>query len=330
MVSRDPQRNAMSKDKWISLIKVLVTLALLAAVIWTIDLSQVWQTLRMADWGALLVALVVYQLGMLIRAYRWYALLEGQGLRVPLVKLLNLYYVGTFFSNFLPSGFGGDVIKMYELARYSANGPMAVSTVLADRILGLVGLFVMALVALPFGWRLVPPSVVLVLLALIVGLGLALWLFLNRWLVEALAARIGLLRRVLANPKIAALYESFHNYTRIALLKSMLASFAFNLSLIVVQIYLARAVQVYISPAYFFLFVPILSSLLALPISISGFGVREGGYVILFGQAGVEPNRAIAMSLLFYALGFATGIVGGVLYLVQSARGYWRRAPKAP
>jgi len=66
--------------------------------------------------------------------------------------------------------------------------------------------------------------------------------------------------------------------------------------------------------------VPILSSLLALPISISGFGVREGGYVSLFGQAGVEPNRAIAMSLLFYALGFATGIVGGLLYLVQSAR----------
>jgi len=163
----------------------------------------------------------------------WYALLEAQNAHVPLLKLLNLYYVGAFFSNFLPSGFGGDVIKMYELARYSANGPMAVSTVLADRILGLIVLFAMALVVLPFGWQLVPPAVVLVLLALIVGLALGLWLFLNRRLVEALAARIGPLRRLLANPKIAALYASFHNYTGVALLKSTLASLAFNLSLIV-------------------------------------------------------------------------------------------------
>jgi uncharacterized protein (TIRG00374 family) len=315
----------MKKDKWINLAKVLVTLALLALVIWTVDLQQVWQTLATADWRALLVAFVLYQLGILIRSYRWYALLEAQNARVPLLKLLNLYYVGTFFNSFLPSGFGGDVVKMYELARYSANGPLSVSTVLTDRILGLVVLFAMALVALPFGWRLVPPSVVLILLALIVGLGMGLWLFLNRRLVEALAGRIGLLRRILSNPKIAALYASFHNYTGPALLRSTLASLAFNLSLIVVQIYLAYAVHVHISPAYFFLFVPILSSLTALPISISGFGVREGGYVLLFGQAGVEANRAIAMSLLFYALNFATGIVGGVLYLVQSARGYWRR-----
>jgi len=315
----------VNKDKWINLLKVVVTLALLVVVIWTVDLKQVWQTLATANWGALLVALALYQLGMLIRSYRWYALLEAQKARVPLIRLLVLYYVGAFFSNFLPSGFGGDVIKMYELARYSANGPMAVSTVVADRIIGLVALFVMALVALPFGWRMVPPSLVLVLLALILGLGLGLWLFLNRRLVEALAERVGLVRRVLAHPRIAALYESFHNYTGTALLRSMLASVAFNLSLIVVQIYLGYAVHIHISPAYYFLFVPILSSLLALPISIGGFGVREGGYVLLFGQAGVEANQAIAMSLLFYALGLATGIIGGVLYLVQSARGYWQR-----
>jgi len=273
----------MSKDKWLNVLRIVITLSLLAVVILTVDLGEIWRTLSRADWRALLVAFLLYQLGILIRSYRLYALLEAQGAHVPLLKLLNLYYVGTFFNSFLPSGFGGDVIKMVELARFSANGPLAVSTVLADRILGLVVLFAMALVALPFGWRLVPTSVVLVLVALILGLALGLWLFLNRRLVEALASHVGLLRRVLANPKIAALYASFHNYTGLALIKSILASLAFNLSLIVVQIYLAYAVQVRISAAYFFLFVPILSSLLALPISISGFGVREGGYVVLFG-----------------------------------------------
>ena len=50
--------------------------------------------------------------------------------------------------------------------------------------------------------------------------------------------------------------------------------------------------------------------------------LREGGYVLLFGQAGVAADQAVAMSLLFYALNLVTGLVGGALYLWQGARGY--------
>jgi len=61
---------------------------------------------------------------------------------------------------------------------------------------------------------------------------------------------------------------------------------------------------------------------IVLPISLSGLGVREGGYVYLFAQAGVSAPLALAMSLLFYALNVATGLIGGVLYAFEGARGY--------
>ncbi|MHB1294780.1 MAG: lysylphosphatidylglycerol synthase transmembrane domain-containing protein [Anaerolineae bacterium] len=319
--------NAAAKRRWANLLKVAVTLGLLVVVVLTVDLRSVVQVLALARWGDFAVALLLYQLGLVVRAYRWQALLEARGAHVPLLTLLDLYYVGTFFNNFLPSGFGGDVVKMYELARHGADGETAVSTVLADRVIGLVVLLGMALVALPFTWRLVPGSVILALLALIVGTVVALTLFLNRRLVEGVARRVALFGKVLAHPKVSAFYASCRSYDRRSLLRSSLASLLFNVLLILTQVGLARAAGVSLGIGYFFLFVPIISSVLMLPISISGFGVREGAYVVLFGQAGVPADQAVAISLLFYGANLLTGVVGGVLYILRGARGYREAAP---
>ena len=314
------------KTKWANIVKIAVTLGLLLVVAFTLDLSQVWTALASANWADLAIALLLYQGGIVVRAYRWQALLRAFGVAASLPRLTRIYYVGMFFNSFLPSGFGGDVVRMMELSQDGAEGPLAVSTVLVDRIMGLLVLFAMALVALPFSWRLVPPAVSLALLTLIAAVAVGIYLFLNRPLVEALARRVPPLGKLLARPKIAALYASFHHYDRPALARAAGASLVFNLSLIATQAYLGRAVGVHLILWYFFLFVPILSSLLTVPISISGFGVREGGYVVLFGQAGVAAPQAVAMSLLFYAVNAITGLVGGALYLAQGAAGLRRRA----
>lgn len=316
------------KDRLINLAKIVVTLALLAVIAFAVDLGQVWRSLATARWGDLLVALALYQVGIPIRAYRWQALLRAQGVRVPLLKLVNLYYVGTFFNSFLPSGFGGDVVKMYELSRHGSTSAASISSVLVDRLIGLLVLFAMALVALPFSWRLVGPEVIIVLLGLVGGSALGLGLFFLLRPSEGKPVRTGLLGKLLANQKVASLHASFYQYDRPGIVRAAVASLLFNICLILVQVCIGRAVGVAISPGYFAMFVPILSALLVLPISISGFGVREGGYVVLFGQAGVAADTAVAMSLLFYALNLATGLVGGVLYAWQGMSGY--RAEKRP
>jgi hypothetical protein len=59
----------------------------------------------------------------------------------------------------------------------------------------------------------------------------------------------------------------------------------------------------------------VATAALLVPISISGFGVREGIYVTLFGQLGVDPPLAVALSLATYGLDFFAGLVGGVIYI---------------
>ncbi|MFC1814571.1 lysylphosphatidylglycerol synthase transmembrane domain-containing protein, partial [Thermodesulfobacteriota bacterium] len=152
----------------------MITVALLAVVVLVVDFRRVGAVLESVGWKDILTATAAYQLGIFVRAYRWQVLLRAQGMRTPYCRLVQLYYIGTFFNTFLPSGFGGDVVKTYELSRQTSSGASAVSTVLVDRLMGLAVLLAMALVALPFSWRYVPGLVVQTLIALIVGFAAAL------------------------------------------------------------------------------------------------------------------------------------------------------------
>jgi len=308
-------------SKWhLSLAKAIVTLVLLAIVILLVDFRQVGAVLRSVRWPDMLTAAAAYQVGILARAWRWQALLRAQDMQTGYGKLVSLSYVGIFFNAFLPSGFGGDVVKSYELSRQTSSTANAVSTVLADRVMGLAVLLAMALTVLPLSYQNLPGAVIATFMALTVGFFATLVLFLNRPLMEWLARHSGPLRKVLSNEKALAFYNSFSRYSHGALLRSAAASLLFNITLIVTHVYLARAAAVFIPVTCFFVFVPILSSLLALPISVGGFGVREGGYMLLFGQVGVTYDRSVAISLLFYALSVFTGLLGASLYLWQSAK----------
>jgi len=307
-----------NKSLYINLAKISITVILLVVVAATVDLRQVWRVVSQASWQHLALAWVLYQAGILVRSYRWQELLRANDAEISFLVLVKLYYVGTFFNSFLPTGFGGDVIKMYELSRGGADGEVAVSTVLADRVVGLAALFAMALLVIPFSLDLAPASVILVLVGIIIVFVLAISLLYSKRLISLLTSRIGLLRRVMQKPGIAAFYASLDRYTWRAIRKALAASLLFNISIIAVYYMLGLAVGVHISILYYFIFIPIISSVMVLPISVSGLGVREGGYVLLFGQAGVGQPLAVAMSLLYYGLNLVTGAAGGFVYLIES------------
>jgi uncharacterized membrane protein YbhN (UPF0104 family) len=87
------------------------------------------------------------------------------------------------------------------------------------------------------------------------------------------------------------------------------------------NLFIGLALGAKASLAQYAVFVPITSLVLVIPISFAGLGVREETYRQLFGQVGVPPEVAVAMSLMVYVFGnICTGLVGGVIYLARSAR----------
>ena len=104
-----------------------------------------------------------------------------------------------------------------------------------------------------------------------------------------------------------------------ALFHALLASFAFNAIWIGVNLLLGWSLGIEAGLFHYLVFVPLVSLSLLLP-SVGGLGVREMTYVGLFGLVGVAEEKAFALGILVYAIHIVTGLIGGIIYLIQGAR----------
>lgn len=312
----------MSRKQLFNLLKILISLGLLAFIFSTLDLPAFIQAIRQAHPWWLLAALAIMLVGVVMRAWRWQILLKAIGVEVSLTELTNIYFIGFLFNNLLPSGLGGDAIRILELNRHSRRGSDAVTSVLVDRFLGLSALQAIALVSLLIDWTAVPAGVAYFTVAIFLG-GLAIgYLLLNRPLYAALRARIGLFRWLTEIEMIGKLFESFQRYPLSALGRSYGVSLLFNLTLIAMNVFIGLGLGAQVGLIQYAIFVPITSIVLLIPISFAGLGVREETYRQLFTGVGVSPEIAVAMSLLYYFFGnICTGLIGGIIYFLRSARG---------
>ena len=92
-------------------------------------------------------------------------------------------------------------------------------------------------------------------------------------------------------------------------------SLVFHLSQMSILALLAMALQLSIPWSYFLVFGPLVNIFSALPISINGLGVREGGFVYFLSHIGLPREAAVAFALLWFALVLLSGLCGGAVYL---------------
>lgn len=314
-----------------NLTRIGLSVGLLAFIIFSIGPAQIASVIGGADLALYALAIGLALAGVIVRAVRWQVLLRAVGARVPFGRTVYLYFVGSFFNTFLPTGFGGDVVRVLEIGP-GATSQQAAGTALVDRLTGFLCLFLLALVALPFSAGLLSAQIMLLIVGLAGGVvaGSAL-LFegrLLRWLIGQLARLTWLARQ----PRLHQIYQAGvgwveRTYAVItacgprALAGALFWSLIFNLLQIASNVLVGQALGLQVSAWTYFLFVPVATAALLIPITISGFGLREGIYIGLFGQVGINQAQATALSLGSYSLDFASGLVGGLLYLVSGLLG---------
>lgn len=301
------------RKQLLSLLKLALSLGLLLLLFHFFDFGESWAALRQMDVRYFLGAFLLFLLGIVLRAVRWRFLLDALAVSVPFHRLVYLYLAGAFFNAFLPSGFGGDAVKTYELARHSHRVSESLGTVLVDRLSGLIVLFVAGLLALPFVYRALPRQEVILLLAASTGGLVAVWVLFQQRLAKRLLRFI---------PKrfrggLESLYQAIHTCGTQALWKALAVSVVFNMVLFLMNHLVALALDTSVPFLYFVAFMPAISLSMLLP-SLGSLGTREGAYVLLFGTAGVPEPLAIAMSLTCYLINVLTGLIGGVLYAINA------------
>ncbi|MCK4831927.1 MAG: flippase-like domain-containing protein [Anaerolineales bacterium] len=316
----------MKNRRLSNLLKILVSLGALAWVLTRIPVATVAEAAVGADFGLLLVAYLLFNLGLLVRAGRWLILLRGSGSQVSFFRLVELYFVGSFFNSFLPSGFGGDVVRAAEVTRDVEAGA-AIGTVIVDRLTGMLVLFAMGLLALPASSKLLPPEMIWQVAAVAAAGLVAGLLFLHGGLLRRMSpvlerllpTRLAALISPAGDGPAGRVHRAVTGCGWRAVAGALGASVFFNTLLVSWWILAGRALGIVLSPAAYVTFIPILSLTLIVP-SIGGLGVREGLAPLLFSSAGVPAAQAVALSLVIFALNRGTGLVGGLVYLVGNLR----------
>lgn len=314
-----PDQRKTARNRIANILKVAVSLVGILALLLTQDLKAAGQLFRDQDWRPFLLALFLFILGSFVRAYRWGSLIWALGARVSFRRLVRLYFVGSFFNLFLPTGMGGDAVRMYELSRDGGKAASAISSVLVDRFLGLFVLFAFALLALIGSHQLVVLEIRLLISVMFLVLLIGVGLLLQRTWIEAWARRLGLDRLLGRFDILRELYGSLHLYGPAALLRATTASLVWNLILIVGYYLLGLAVGIDLPLAFYFLLVPVISALLMVP-SVGGLGIREGGTVLLFQQVGAPETQALALALAFDVTLLVTALIGAGTYIIQGIR----------
>jgi hypothetical protein len=316
--------------------QLLLSVVLLTWLARRVGLDQIAGALSDISWAWYVPAFLLFLVNVMIRAYRWYILLGALDSQVSYVRLVYLYFLGFFFNNFIPSGFGGDVVKVLSLPEEEGQGAEALSSVVADRLTGFIGSSCIALVALTWnGIRVrlgqsatisLPPTLLLSIALISLGVPLGFLILRRCDILGFLSARLPFTRRPVELDGLQRLVETFRRYPLAALARALLVSLPFTVNLVVVQYSIARALSVAVPFRLFPLFVPLIAIINVLPLSFNGLGMREGAYQLLFVPAGVSSADAIAMSLAFYFLRVSAGLVGGCLYALGSIRNVTKEA----
>ncbi len=296
-----------------------ISIVILVVLLKHVDLRSFGEIASRAEPAWLLLGMVMIFFEQVAVATAWREMLSAKGFKAPLVTMLHIIFVSNFIGIVFPSSTGSDFVKVLGLSKYMDNGAEALSSLFVFRVSGYVILFLIALAAaLLFGNRLPDtPVVEAISLALIGGLiaGAVGLLFARKALngIKWLSERFG---RSALYTKLDGAYGSFWYYVRHgrAMAVALSGALFIQVDRIVYVYVIALALGLSVDPVALCVFVPIITTMTVIPVSISGIGVREGGYVLLFTHIGLSASEAISLSICGFALDIVYVMLGGVVY----------------
>lgn len=301
--------------------KVAITGVIIWLVLSHVEFAPVAARLKRLGPLQIIIGLLPFVAQLIFASERWRIVCGRLGVTLRFGWALQIVTIGTFFNQTLPSAVGGDAMRVWLLVRDRIGFGKAVNTVLCDRVLALVVLIVVSALTLPLFYRHIsePSARYGVTAFIVIGL-LAFAVFL------AVGQQIAhLLRRWKFSRPFGELAHDFHRlFTAPSVTIWLLIwSLAIHLLTIIAAWTIAELLAVQVNLVDCLIVIPPIVLITMLPISIAGWGLREGAMVVGFGLVGVVPSDALAISICFGLANIIVGLPGGLLWL-------WSRNGIAP
>lgn len=289
------------------LIKSVLTLYLGFYFIRHVDFSTV--SLSSVRWPFLGAALLGVWATQWLIAVRWHFMLRIQGFAFSVHTLIRPAFINHLFCQGLPSALGADVYRIMAI-KDQVSISAAISGILFERLLGFLGFGCFVMLGALLEWRHIADSMVLwpVLLAVIITIGVFLALLAlytlpsawceRFWFFAKIAPFVTLLKAAPRQPK--------------ALLRAIGTSICITVISVINCALVFLAFEVYLPISQLILIFPMMFIVMSIPISLGGWGVREGILIMALGTYSIPESTALTGSLTY-----------GLLLLLSALPGLW-------
>jgi glycosyltransferase 2 family protein len=319
-----------------ALIRTLQAVFTIGILIWVFHSpekrAQMAAAFSRADGYWMLVGLPVALAGEVANIVRWRILLQVQGMHLSWPRITQLFFVGLFFNLFMPGYTGGDFARLYfSIREFPDRKQEVILTVVMDRLIGMLALVMAAVITTGFRWQWLqqtPQASFLLWILLLMLIGFTA-ITAGSFLISGLQLANRLPRHTPFRDRLIETSEAYHVFARakLPLLWAFLLSFPVLFSFYGAFYCAAQAVHARVSVVDIITIMPIVTSIISLPITPGGVGFRESLFEILLSDLAKVPGEVgVLISLLGFSFFVLFGMIGGICYLFYSPKGptRWR------
>ena len=305
-------RNLPLRALLLALLQFGVSFALISWILGRMDIAAIQSRFLQLNYGLLVAALLVLLLQASLAAGRWRAINQSLGPTPEMFWHFRVTMVSLFFGQVLPSNLGGDAYRLWAMAKAGQSRAQTILGVLCDRLIGILALLVLCSAVLPLLHRILGADqfafwsysgLVFVGIGAFVALAIVGWLAerrtLGKWLSVVLAPATAFIR-LMAHPKSV---------------RVIAIGIAVHLCAVLVLVLISRAFEIDLSLLQALIIVPPITLVVSLPISVAGWGVREGAMIGGFALFGLNASDAVVLSVAFGAVGLVAGLVGSLFWI---------------
>ncbi len=284
--------------KYIKIIlKLIISAFFLFWVIFKVDWLNVLKNFESIKWPFMLAYILAVLLGMVICAYKWKVLANYKEIELSFGDFFKYYLTGTFINNFMPSFIGGDTFKAYETGKAQNRYLEAASSVMMDRITGLLGATILTIFFTVLNLSHVLGSRTLVIANLLVALSFLVDILIMKLRKKSFWARF---KKYFPDKVVAFMIDlgTYNNDSNI-LRRVTVLSFAFYFIGVALANYiLFAALGIKIGLADYLSAIFLISIVSSIPISINNIGIKEWTYIAFFGAFGVSASAAVTVAII--------------------------------
>jgi uncharacterized protein (TIRG00374 family) len=279
-----------------------------------VPLHEVIQNIKNLNIMYSSIIIILFFVFYLTFSLRWNFLLKAQGIYISEIRSYLYLLVSFFFNNFLPSGLGMDVIRS-AYAGKKENFEKALGASIMERILGMIGMMLIGVFAIFSGKsQFIKFS--------ILYLGLILLTVLLYYLFTSL--KFGWLKEKLLSVKFLNLGKSIRKFYQAVKIykskrKTIIIGIAYSvlvqMVITVINYFIAKGLSIPVPFSALLAYIPIITIISLIPLTINGLGLREASYVYFFSLIGITESEAFSISLVYLAISVITSSIGGIVFV---------------